>query len=240
MSWIAATYTNRSGKHQQVWVQTDEDGALLLEDGRVPMRYKNEDDAPLYAAAPRNIALGDAAPVSRQQAKTSKGNNKSAAPVDDAIWKTPVGERVVRDITTSEPAPPAGTIQAWTDGACTGNPGPCGYGVVLHGEHFCTEVSQYIGRGTNNIAELLAIGVAIELTEQHEGLVEVHTDSNYCIGVLTKGWKAKANQELIRWIKGLAKGRSLRFVKVKGHAGIPLNERADVLATSAVEHGRRT
>ena len=64
----------------------------------------------------------------------------------------------------------------------------------------------------------------------------VHTDSQYSIGVLTKGWKAKANQELIASVKSALAGRRgwhLRYVP--GHAGVPLNERADELARQAVQ-----
>ena len=63
----------------------------------------------------------------------------------------------------------------------------------------------------------------------------VHTDSQYSIGVLTKGWKAKANVELVGKIVKLVKARhNLRVVYVPGHAGVPLNERADELARLAV------
>jgi ribonuclease HI len=63
----------------------------------------------------------------------------------------------------------------------------------------------------------------------------VHTDSQYAIGVLTKGWKAKANQALIAGVKvALAKRSAWRLVYVPGHAGVPLNERADELAREAV------
>ena len=126
-------------------------------------------------------------------------------------------------------------IEIFIDGACTGNPGPCGLGVVVRFGRQYTEIRQYIGTGTNNIAELLAIGVALEETRDMNGAVRVHTDSTYSIGVLSKGWKAKANVELIGWIKKLLATRDVEFVKVKGHAGIPLNERADQLAVAAVE-----
>jgi len=63
----------------------------------------------------------------------------------------------------------------------------------------------------------------------------VHTDSQYAIGVLTKGWKAKANQQLIADIKERIRNfPRLLLVYVKGHAGVPLNERADELARQAV------
>ena len=61
------------------------------------------------------------------------------------------------------------------------------------------------------------------------------TDSSYCIGVLSKGWKAKANQELIAELRGeVSRFSDLRFVKVPGHAGVPDNERVDELAREAI------
>ena len=63
----------------------------------------------------------------------------------------------------------------------------------------------------------------------------IHTDSQYSIGVLTKGWKAKVNQELIAKTKSLlAKRPQARIVYVRGHAGVPMNERADELAREAI------
>jgi ribonuclease HI len=65
--------------------------------------------------------------------------------------------------------------------------------------------------------------------------VLVHSDSSYAIGVVARGWKAKANQDLVARIRALgATFRALRFVKVEGHAGVPENERCDELARAAV------
>jgi ribonuclease HI len=129
-----------------------------------------------------------------------------------------------------------GAAIVYTDGACTGNPGPAGLGVVVLREKGRVERSEYLGNGTNNIAELTAIQRALEMTE---GPVVIHTDSQYAIGVLTKGWKAKANTALIEGIRGLLGRRSgVRFVYVRGHAGVPLNERADELARMAISTGQ--
>jgi ribonuclease HI len=65
--------------------------------------------------------------------------------------------------------------------------------------------------------------------------VAIHTDSKYAIGVLTLGWKAKANQELIdRTREACLRAATVRLVYVPGHAGVPMNERADELAREAV------
>jgi ribonuclease HI len=244
MSWIQATFVNRSGKRQQVWVETDDDGEFVVADGRVPMRYQNEDDAKVYSAHPRNLSMdpSDLEPTNGRRGRRSKEpTNKKTADFDDLVWQTPDGQMVVGTVVppelVDEPLPEPGVIDVWTDGACTGNPGPSGYGVVVREGERYREYSQFIGMGTNNIAELLAIRVALQQTEGSTDPIVIHTDSNYSIGVLTKGWKAKANVELIADIKALIADRSAKpkFVKVKGHAGIPLNERADDLAVAAVE-----
>ncbi len=126
-------------------------------------------------------------------------------------------------------------IEAYTDGACSGNPGPAGLGVVLsHGAHQF-ELSEYLGEATNNIAELTAILRVLEYSADKQAPVLVHTDSKYAIGVLTQGWKAKANQVLIETIrKALRAVQKVSLKYVPGHAGIEKNERADVLARQAI------
>ncbi|MCG8473229.1 MAG: reverse transcriptase-like protein [Desulfobacterales bacterium] len=104
-----------------------------------------------------------------------------------------------------------------------------------YGEHE-REISRFIGEGTNNIAELTAIRVALEEVKKPELPVRIYTDSSYALGLLAKGWKAKANEELITAIRSLmTRFKSLAFVKVKGHAGFDENEKADHLATSAIK-----
>lgn len=129
----------------------------------------------------------------------------------------------------------AARFVAFTDGACSGNPGPAGLGVVLLSGDSRREFSEYLGTGTNNVAELTAILRALEAVERTGESTHVHTDSQYAIGVLQKGWKAKANQALIAEIKERMKAfKALKLVYVPGHAGVPLNERADELARMAV------
>jgi len=140
------------------------------------------------------------------------------------------------------PRPPKdGTIIIYTDGACTGNPGPMGIGVVVLRGKERRELSEFLGSGTNNIAELTAIdrALAVLSPDERQAEIAVHTDSSYAIGVLSQGWKAKANQELIARIKVRLGGfPHARFVKVAGHAGIPENERCDELARQAIVRGR--
>jgi ribonuclease HI len=208
------------------------DGSFASTGGRVEVRYKAT-DARAYRAAERNLeriagdttVLADDAVVAGEEATKAKDKEeRSATRKADAAAKALAPGAVPKD--------------AWTvyvDGACSGNPGPAGLGIVLvapDGQKF--EGSEYLGIGTNNVAELTAILRAAELVPAGHKAV-VHTDSQYAIGVLTKGWKAKVNQELIAKVKDtLAPRRGWRFVYVPGHSGVPLNERADQLAVEAV------
>jgi ribonuclease HI len=113
-----------------------------------------------------------------------------------------------------------------------------GIGVVVIDGGERREAGEYLGVGTNNIAELTAIERGVELAgaDRDDGRrFRIYTDSSYAIGVLSKGWKAKANQELIARIKRrLAAHPRVEFVKVAGHAGVPENERCDEIARVAV------
>lgn len=124
----------------------------------------------------------------------------------------------------------------YADGACSGNPGPCGIGVVLvSSETDRRELSEFLGDGTNNIAELTAIMRAAEAVRTEKRPVHIYTDSSYAIGVLSKNWKAKANIELIAEVKkALALVKNFHLHHVPGHSGVPLNERADQLARQSV------
>ena len=83
----------------------------------------------------------------------------------------------------------------------------------------------------NNIAELTAILRVLEIVDDPQQPIVIHTDSEYSIGVLVRNWKAKANRELIGRIKGaLARFQKVEFVKVRGHAGVYENELVDDLA----------
>ncbi|MCA1665054.1 MAG: ribonuclease HI [Myxococcales bacterium] len=129
---------------------------------------------------------------------------------------------------------PADAIIVYTDGACSGNPGPAGLGVVILDGGKRRELSEYLGVGTNNIAELMAIVRALEEVPRDRTIV-LHADSSYALGLLGKGWKAKANQEIVERMRKLARDfRDLRLVKVDGHADVAENERADELARTAI------
>jgi ribonuclease HI len=131
---------------------------------------------------------------------------------------------------------PDNTVFIHTDGASSGNPGPSGIGVVLcYGDHK-KEISRYIGIATNNIAELEAIRTGLSSLKHRALPVRVFTDSSYALGVLSKGWKASKNQELVAQTKTLmAEFNDLKLIKIKGHAGHEGNEKADQLAVAAIK-----
>ena len=204
----------------------------MADGGRVEIRYKPA-DGKAYRAALGNLLLeqngavhpdeycAEAAPVDAKAAKSaSASSSKSRAGASKGNGAAPAVH---------------GDIFAYTDGACSGNPGPAGLGVVLVTPEGRRELSEYLGIATNNIAELTAILRALEALGESSEPVAVHTDSQYAIGVLQKGWKAKANQELIAGIKqAMRPFKKLSLIYVRGHAGVPLNERCDELARQAV------
>lgn len=136
-------------------------------------------------------------------------------------------------------------ITVYTDGACSGNPGPGGYGVVMLSGTHRKELSQAYKHTTNNRMELLAVIVALEAIKVAQAEVIIYSDSKYVVDSITKGWvyswlkkrfKGKKNKDL--WLRYLAASRQYQITMcwVKGHAGNPENERCDVLATSAHTH----
>ncbi len=126
-------------------------------------------------------------------------------------------------------------VTVYTDGACSGNPGPCAAAACMMYNGKTMYLSEYLGIGTNNIAELTAVKIALVALKRKDVPIRVHSDSTYVIGVLSQNWKAKENRELIAEIKGLlAAFQKVQFVKVPGHAGVPENERVDQLARDAV------
>ncbi len=124
----------------------------------------------------------------------------------------------------------------YADGACLGNPGPGGWGVVV--AEPASEYRELSGgpypATTNNKMEITA---AIEGLRDLEPDCEVilRSDSSYVVNTMMLGWKRKANEELWRELDREAALRKVRFEWVRGHAGDKNNERADRLASSAAK-----
>ena len=141
-----------------------------------------------------------------------------------------------------------GALVIYTDGACSGNPGPGGWGVVMYHGRRTKELSGGDPATTNNRMEMQAVIEALQAIKPgFGGPVVLFTDSTYVLKGLTewlpgwkrRGWKTAAkkpvrNADLWKTLDQLAGARSVDFRWVKGHAGDAGNERADELATSAV------
>ena len=134
------------------------------------------------------------------------------------------------------------TITIWTDGACSGNPGPGGWGAILRLGGADRELSGGEPATTNNRMELTAAISALRTLDEASD-VDIHTDSQYVRGGITgwmAGWKRNGwrtadkkpvkNIELWQQLDAAAARHTIRWHWVKGHAGHPENERADELA----------
>jgi ribonuclease HI len=233
-----------SFKGQTVWVHVDESGRPLLDStGKAEMKYR-ESDTRIYKPLPQNLGPANGAPHQGFAAgrKEAPASPSSKAAFGARASKAPTAVKAVSKLAAARSSS-ADTIHVWTDGACSGNPGPMGIGVVVIAGNKRKEHGEFLGRGTNNIAELTAIRRGLEIAREivPEGgrPIAVYSDSSYAIGLLSQGWRAKANQELVAEIREFLRDYSgLRWVKVDGHAGVAENERCDVLARQAVATNR--
>jgi ribonuclease HI len=142
------------------------------------------------------------------------------------------------------------TVTIYTDGACKGNPGPGGWGVYLKSGANEKELCGGAANTTNNRMELMAVIEALNALKRPCQVV-LYTDSNYVRqGITTwihswkaKGWKTAdkkpvKNEDLWKTLDEAAKRHKVDWRWVKGHAGDPGNERADMLANKGVELAR--
>ena len=142
-------------------------------------------------------------------------------------------------------------VSIYTDGACSGNPGPCGYGTILvhvddNGIKHEKELSEGYKQVTNNQLELMAVIAGLEALKK-PCEVTVYSDSKYVVdafnnnwidGWIKKGWKTAGkslvkNVELWKRLLSAKKNHDVEFIWVKGHAGHDYNERCDSLAVAA-------
>lgn len=135
-------------------------------------------------------------------------------------------------------------ITIYTDGACSGNPGPGGLGIVLMAGPHKKEFSQGYRLTTNNRMELLAVILALEMLKTNEHPVVIYSDSKYVIDAVEKKWvfgwaqkgfAKKKNPDLWARFLKLYAHYKVRFVWVKGHADNPYNNRCDELAVRAYQ-----
>jgi ribonuclease HI len=219
--WRRATF-----KGSKVWVEVEPDGKLIEKDRRVTIRYAKKGGARLYRASIDRVDGGTESDLVEMEPGTP--------PPDGPATSGSSSRRSPRAAALKPP--PAGAVIAYTDGACIGNPGPAGSGALVQlPDGRCGQASRSLGLATNNVGELDAIGLALDLMEEagvEEGeTVVIYSDSNYARGVLTLGWKAKANRTLILELRErLASWTALEIRWVPGHEGVDGNEQADGLA----------
>jgi ribonuclease HI len=136
----------------------------------------------------------------------------------------------------------ADEVIIYTDGACSGNPGPGGFGVVLLSGRHRKEISEGFRLTTNNRMELLAAITGLEALKRDGTAVTLYTDSKYLVNAVNNGWlfnweakrfAKKKNPDL--WIRFLEVYRrhQVTLAWVKGHNNNPENERCDMLAVNA-------
>jgi ribonuclease HI len=141
----------------------------------------------------------------------------------------------------------ANTVEIYTDGACKGNPGPGGWGVLLRSGTHQKELFGGAPETTNNRMELTAVIRALQALKRRSR-VSIHTDSQYVQKGVTEwlaGWKARGwrtaarqpvrNLDLWQELEPLLSQHDLSWHWVRGHSGHPENERADQLANLGVE-----
>lgn len=139
-------------------------------------------------------------------------------------------------------------VVIYTDGACSRNPGPGGWGTILMYKNVKKEISGYMENTTNNIMEITAVIEGLKLLK-YECEVEIYSDSAYVINAFNnhwiEGWRKKnwinsskepvKNKELWQELYNLTKQHNVKFIKVKGHSDNEYNNRCDELARLAIK-----
>lgn len=140
-------------------------------------------------------------------------------------------------------------INIYTDGACSGNPGPGGWGAVLLSGGHSKEIWGGEPQTTNQRMELQAVIEALKALKVRDWKVNVHSDSAYVVNAFNQKWLDKwqgngwmnskkepvANQDLWKNLLELTRNNQVQIIKVKGHSGHVYNERCDELARQAIK-----
>ena len=138
-------------------------------------------------------------------------------------------------------------IIIYTDGACSGNPGPGGWGAILMYKDVKKEISGGMKQTTNNIMEITAVVEALKCLKV-ESDVQVYSDSAYTVNAFKQGWiynwmkngwktangSAVKNKELWQELYALTQKHKVEFIKVKGQADNECNNRCDEMAREAI------
>lgn len=214
----------------KVYVCVDENGnPIVNEEGYVAFRYKDADQVPVFHTVKSKLS-----PICNAQIRDDDDPNDLPS-----IHKIPnpqtckMPDRTGKASNQDIPIPPK-TIVVYTDGGASPNPGPAGSGILLLYEGHCLELWHYLGKSTNNIAELTAILLALQNIKNKTLPILLFSDSQYAIDILTNRKQAKKNLELIDQVKAeMAKCQQLTLLKVRAHVGIAHNEHVDKLVALA-------
>lgn len=243
-TWQPATF-----KGKRVLAAVTQQGEINANEGRVRIRYSPKAGATIYRAGLTGVtlldeptqALDSGTTADTKSPKSTKGNKRPSSGFGSAGSRTKAQAAMAAEAALALiKSQPEGTTIGYTDGGAKGNPGPAGSGVVLElPDGRRVEASQSLGHGTNNIAELSAIGLALDLADKadlpKDAPIVLFTDSSYTHGVLVKNWKAKANTKLIMGLRERLSSRpGVTIEWVAGHVGTPGNEAADLLAGQGV------
>lgn len=134
--------------------------------------------------------------------------------------------------------------RVYTDGACSGNPGPGGWGVVIVHNNQIDKLDGNDPQTTNNRMELLAVIIALEKIKIKNSNVTIFTDSKYVSDAVEKGWvfdwekknfKNKKNPDLWMRFLNIYNEHKIKFHWVKGHSNDFYNDRCDLLANNAAK-----
>lgn len=209
----------------KVYVPVDDHLLPIADDkGLVHYRYNKSPDSPDYTTTRAHLSMIPGIEPVDLEASTVEVKPPRQRHI----------KRTQAPVTPATDVIPPNTIVCYTDGGASPNPGPAGSGILLmFGEH-TLEIWEYLGKSTNNVAELTAILRALENIKNKSLPIMVYSDSNYAIGVLTGAMKATKNLELIAQVQQeMEKCPKLQLLKVKAHVGIVYNEHVDRLVALA-------
>jgi len=239
--------------------QAEKDGILFQATDDSMLAERLGTPVSVIQSSPKNIKITTAEDLlfaevllqhREQQGQAGQGNftpkRLSIIPAGELPAGISDSERRVNSPAQPAPAAPPRSIKIYTDGACSGNPGPGGYGVVMqHGDRR-KELSGGEAQTTNNRMEIMGVIVGLE-TLIRPCEVDLYSDSRYVVDAIEKGWVTRwqqnnwmrnkkdpaLNVDLWQRLLPLLDKHKVTFHWVKGHAGHPENERCDELARIA-------
>ncbi|MCL2325157.1 MAG: hypothetical protein FWC40_01435 [Proteobacteria bacterium] len=228
MRWLRMLYKGRI----KVYVLVDDSLCPIGAHNGAQFRYSLKPEAACYSAKRANLSY-----IAGESALLLEGADVSPARrAPGSKKKETAPKSLPKEVLPDGTSMPPNTIVIYTDGGASPNPGDAGLGVLmLYGEHVL-EIWEYLGKTTNNVAELTAILRALENVRNKALPIQLYSDSSYAIGVLTGTMRASKNLTLIAQVREeMAKCPRLVLLKVRAHVGIAHNEHVDRLVGVARE-----